>query len=370
MIQDVVIIGGGVIGLTTAYELAGRGFKVTLLDQQQPGQEASWAGAGILPPAYPGDPAHPLAGLTRATNTLWPKLSSELREKTGIDNGFRRCGGLGVSDIGDTESLQSEVQAWQQAGTVVETLTNSNIQSCEQAVSTEIHQAYRLPDLAQVRNPWHLKALLVACQLRGVDIRPGQKVVGFERNHARVTSVQTTHDRFEAGAVVVAAGAWSQELLKGAGCQLQIEPVRGQIVLLSYPNPPFRHVIECGPRYLVPREDGRVLVGSTEEWVGYVKQNTALGLQRLLTFAQRLVPSLKDARFERAWAGLRPHTKHGMPFIGRVPDTQNLFVAAGHFRAGLHLSPITARVISQLINRENPDLDVSGFSPAIAVSEA
>ncbi len=366
MIQDVVIVGGGVIGLTTAYELAGRGLRVTLLDQQQPGQEASWAGAGILPPAHPGDPTHPLATLCRATNELWPSLSADLRETTGIDNGFRRCGGLGVSEIGDTESLQFEIEAWQKAGVTVESLTAADIEKCEAAVSPEISEAYRLPELAQVRNPRHLKALLVACQKRGVDIHSGQRVIGFERHDTEVLGVKTTHGLYSAGAVVVSAGAWSQELLQGAGCQLQIEPVRGQIVQLSCPQPPFRHVIECGPRYLVPREDGLVLVGATEEWVGYDKQNTAHGLQGLLTFAERLVPSLKDARFERAWAGLRPHTKDGLPFIGEVPGVQNLFVAAGHFRAGLHLSPVTARAISQMIAGETPDLDLAAFLPRVA----
>ena len=140
--------------------------------------------------------------------------------------------------------------------------------------------------------------------------------------------------------------------------------MRGQIVLLACPQRPFRHVIECGPRYLVPRDDGRVLIGSTEESVGFNKQNTAEGLRGLLSFAEELVPSLRDALFERAWAGLRPRTVNGMPYIGRLPGQESLFVAAGHFRAGLHLSPVTGRVVSQLIMGEPPIVDVSALAPS------
>ncbi len=363
MSADVVIVGGGVIGLTTAYELAGRGRRVTLLDQQQPGCEASWAGAGILPPALPGDPSHPLAAMCRATNELWPGLSADLRETTGIDNGFRRSGGIGVSESGDAASLLPDISAWNEAGAAVESLNREDIERREPAVNPEIGAAYRLPQLAQVRNPRHLKALLVACAERGVDIRAGQRVCEFERQGDRVCGVRTLSDRLAAGTVVVTAGAWSQELL-AAGCGRRIEPVRGQIVLLTLPRPPFRHVIECGPRYLVPRDDGRVLIGSTEEWVGFDKQNTSHGLRGLLAFAERLVPTLADARFERAWAGLRPHSVDGLPLIGRVDLAENLFVAAGHFRAGLHLSPITARVMAQMIAGETPSVSIDAFSPS------
>lgn len=363
MSADVLIVGGGVIGLTTAYELAGRGVKVTLLDQGVPGREASWAGAGILPPTHPGDPAHPLAAMCRATNALWPDLTADLREATGIDNGFRRCGGLGIGSLSNPEAIEQELDAWRQAGAVVETLSSSEISACEAAINPVITKVYRLPELAQVRNPWHLKALLSACHQRGVEIRTGVRVNGFHRSGGTIIGVDATHGRHDAGTIVVAAGAWSQELLASAGCPIEIEPVRGQIVLLSCPQRPFRHVIECGPRYLVPRNDGRVLIGSTEEWVGFNKQNTAEGLLGLLSFAEELVPALKQASFERAWAGLRPRTVNGMPFIGRVPGEENLIVAAGHFRAGLHFSPVTGRVVSQLIMRESPMVDVSPFAP-------
>jgi len=143
---------------------------------------------------------------------------------------------------------------------------------------------------------------------------------------------------------------------------LEIEPVRGQMLLYKVPKPLTRHILEIGPRYVVPRDDGRILVGSTEERVGFEKANTPDGLAGLQAFAKRMVPALADAPLEQTWSGLRPHTRRGTPYIGRVPDCENLFIAAGHFRAGLHLSPITGRLAAQLVREESPELPMDAFA--------
>ncbi len=365
--QDVVVIGGGAIGLSAAYELAGRGLKVTVLDAGQPGREASWAGAGILPPGHPGDPGHPLVPLCLATRELWPELSAELREFTGIDNGFRRCGGIGVCPTGEGDTLlPAEIETWRTANVRVEPLSAAELHEHEPLLlpgaQREGVQGYRLPDLCQVRNPRHLKAVAIGCTRRGVDIRAGQPVVEFERSGGRVRAVRTPTEHFEAEAFLVTAGAWTQQLLKGIAGSVEIVPVRGQIVLLNLPQLLTRHIIESGPRYLVPRPDGRLLIGSTEEWAGFDKRNTVSALRGLLEFAESLMPALADARFERAWSGLRPHVPDGLPYMGRVPDSRNLYVAAGHFRGGLNLSPITARVMSQLITGETPAVPMAAFA--------
>ena len=137
----------------------------------------------------------------------------------------------------------------------------------------------------------------------------------------------------------------------------------GQIVLLAVETPPFRHVIEVGRRYLVPRPDGRVLIGSTEEWAGFNKCNTAGAVAELLRFAVEVVPALAAARYERAWAGLRPRSLDGLPYLGRVPDTENLFVATGHFRSGLQMSPATAVLMRQLILAQEVLIPLDAFSP-------
>jgi glycine oxidase len=160
----------------------------------------------------------------------------------------------------------------------------------------------------------------------------------------------------------VAGGAWSAGILKQVGVAVDIEPVRGQMVLFKTPQREIHHTIEIGKQYVVARKDGRVLAGSTEEWVGFVKENTPEAVRGLIEFAQQLIPSLKSAEVEMTWAGFRPFTKRGQPYIGRVPGFENLTVAAGHFRAGLHLSPITGRLVAQLLCGERPELSVEAFA--------
>ncbi|HUG90558.1 MAG TPA: FAD-dependent oxidoreductase, partial [Planctomycetaceae bacterium] len=215
--------------------------------------------------------------------------------------------------------------------------------------------------------------LIAGCAARGVRLVSGQPVIGFDRRGSRITATRTPAGTFAAGKFCVAGGAWSRQLLSAAGCEIAVEPVRGQIVLLSCQPLPFRHILNCGPRYLVPRPDGRILVGSTEEHVGFEKRNTAGAIAELLDFAVDLVPALAEARFEQAWSGLRPGSADGLPYLGRVPDTDNLYVAAGHFRSGLQMSPGTALVMRQLMFDQKPVFSLDAFAcdrHAIEVREA
>lgn len=360
--HDVLIIGGGVIGLTIAYESAKRGLKVLVLEQGPFGREASWAGAGIIPPG--GTASGSLDQLAAASSRMWPDLSAELRELTGIDNGYRRCGGVCFAAM-PGEDVSADIAAWRAAGAAVEPLSPAAVHEYEPHIANEwAAAAYRLPGTAQVRNPRHLKALVAACQARGVELRAGHPVTGIDRAGGKVAGVRTPTGRCTAGQFVVAGGAWSRQTLATCDCEVDIEPVRGQIVLLSMLPLPFRHVLECGPRYLVPRTDGRILVGSTEEWVGFDKSNTAEALRELLDFAIGVVPALREATYEQAWSGLRPYARRGRPYIGRVPDCENLLVAAGHFRGGLTLSPITGRLVAQTLAGELPELPLDAYTVA------
>jgi glycine oxidase len=161
--------------------------------------------------------------------------------------------------------------------------------------------------------------------------------------------VLSSAGRIAAGSVVIAAGAWSTPLLPTPFPEAIVEPVRGQMVLFRQATPTFRRVIECGRRYLVPRDDGRVLCGATEERAGFDVRTTPEAIDSLTKFARALVPALESAEVERSWAGLRPYAPAGRPFIGGVPGYRGLYLAAGHFRAGLHLSPITARLIRDAV---------------------
>jgi glycine oxidase len=186
-------------------------------------------------------------------------------------------------------------------------------------------------------------------------------VIGFTEGDGRIESVRSATEVFRAGRFCVAGGAWTRSILSSVNVDIAIEPVRGQIVLVSHTPRLFSHVIQVGPRYLVPRNDGRILIGATEEHVGFAKANTASAVSDLLAFGASLVPALGGARFERAWSGLRPGSADGLPYLGRVPGYENLFIAAGHFRSGLQMSPGTARLMRQSLLDQETDLLLDAF---------
>lgn len=365
--SNVVVIGGGVVGLTIAYETARAGAKVKLLERGQIGQEASWAGAGMLPPANLERAVSPEEKLCGLSNQRWPSLTEELRELTGLDNGYHVCGGLELRTSAAADSLMHEVEYLRAIGVRVEELDTDSLRRLEPNVSESAVAGYRLPDFAQVRNPRHLKALVLACSKLGVELVSGQPVLEFNRAEGRVVSVRTTSGVHGGDQFCVATGAWSSQLL-GNIADVKVEPVRGQIVLLSSDQPMISHVLQDGARYLVPRRDGRLLIGATEEWVGFNKGNTPGAVADLIEFGASLVSKIRGARFERAWSGLRPRAIDRPPYIGRIPNHDNLFVATGHFRAGLQLSTGTAVVIQQLIAGERCEIDLAEFEvPALSL---
>lgn len=359
---DVNIAGGGVIGLSIAYELANRGFSVAVFDRGPIGQEASWAGAGMLPPADLQAAATPRLELRAASRQMWVDWSSRLKEESGVDNGFLNCGGYHVALKDDLPGWPDYVQEWRDAGVVVEECDTALLRERAPFFHPEIAAAFYLPEMCQVRNPRHLKALVLACAQRGVTFHAGTPVVGFEREGSRITGVRTPTQIHRAGYTIITGGSWSPEVLSHLGLCCELLPIQGQIVLLSVDRLPFKEVLECGSRYLVPRSDGRILIGSTERNIGFNKQNTAEGVSGLIQFAESIVPALKEARFERAWAGLRPKSIDGLPYLGRVADYENLFMAAGHYRDGLQLSPITAKLIRQLICKEETEISLEPFT--------
>lgn len=353
---DVVIIGGGVIGLSIAWELTGYGLSVRVLERSGFGQEASWAGAGMLPPGNLTRAKTSEARLRGAAHQLWPKWSEELTSFSGLDNQFIRCGGLEICfDASDAE-YQSGLAALRSEDVAIGTNDLTEIRKSFSQIGEDVAAGYTLPEFCQVRNPRHVKTLQVACAMRGVELVAGSPVHHIEVDGERIVAVQAGAERHQAGEFIVAGGAWSGHLLGQVGIRVAIEPLKGQIVLLKCMPLPFRSVIQAGREYLVPRLDGRILIGSTEENVGFDKRSTAEAVSNLIQFAQRVVPGLRQAEVERSWAGLRPYSGTGRPYIGRLPQFRNGSVAAGHFRYGLHLSPITAVLMRQVLLGQNPDL--------------
>jgi len=365
---DVLLVGGGVIGLSLAWELSQHGAKVCVVDQGPLGQEASWAGAGMIPAGPNRDfwsestPLEQLAGLSQQLHPLWHQ---RLKELTGIDNGYLPAGALYIADNeADGNSLEQKATYWQQLGIEFERLDAAQLAEIEPALAEQASRftaAYLVPQESQLRNPRHVQALVAACQLQGVELRPGIVVHGFESTDGKVVFAQTSEGPICAEQFCLTAGCWTGQLAGSLGLEVPIKPIRGQIVLLNGPAALLRRQVNVGKRYLVPRVEGRILVGSTMEDVGFLKQNTASAMAELMGFAALLLPATAELPIETSWAGLRPATADGLPIIGRIPDVKNAWIAAGHFRAGLQLSTATAVVMRQLILGEVAEVSIESL---------
>lgn len=364
--DDVLVIGGGAVGLALAWELARHGQQVTLLDRQPVGREASWAGAGILPAARRQPWQHPYEQLRGLACELHPQWAESLREWTGLDTGYRRCGGVHLAATpGEAATLAGWARLMEEEGVAIERWTAHELAQREPGVvgpATRANLAgYFLPDEAQVRNPWYLRALTAACRKAGVRLLEQVTVQNWIVQGDILAGVETSAGILHAGRYCVTAGAWTGQLLARLGIATGILPIRGQMVLFRAATPPIRHILNEGSRYLVPREDGHVLAGSTEEEAGFNKSTTPEAIAELTAFARQRVPALQEAVVEQTWAGLRPGSLDGMPYLGALPGLKNGFVAAGHFRSGLFLSPATARVMGAVLRDQPPEVDLTPF---------
>jgi glycine oxidase len=362
--SDVVIVGGGVIGLSTAYALACAGLRSTVLDRRELGREASWAGAGLIPPVAERAAGNPAAALRSWSARLYPDWSAALRDETGIDTGYRRTGGVDVAwSEAEDQALQSLAGHWRAEGIAYERLAPGDSARVEPALNPELRAVYYLPDRAQVRNPWLLRALMAAVSRRGVRLKPWHSVEGYSLRGRRIEAVRTSVGELSCELVIVAAGAWSGPLLQSIGIRVPTPPLKGQIVLLRGEEPLIRRIVEHGKNYLVPRDDGRVLVGATEQDAGFDTRPTLVDTRGLLDEALRLCPVLSQAEVEATWAGLRPGSVDSQPYIGPAPGFENLVIATGHKRAGLQLAPATAELVADLVLGRPPRLDLGPFRP-------
>ncbi len=372
---DCCIIGGGIVGLSIARELAGRGRRVRVLARESNRDTASWAAAGIFPPApEPGLCCdNPNALLTAYSDRLHREWARELRAETGIDNELQACGGLHLTaDEAGLARLTAAADSWRKRGARCEWLTASDVARLEPGLAGAIAAGriaggFLLPEEMRIRPPRHLEALHRSCVARGATMSHDCTVSEIAVAGGRITGLEVlspagtetvTADRY-----VLAAGAWSGPLAERLGLAIDTRPIRGQIALVRPPRQILSRVVNRGFDYLVPREDGRILVGSTLEDVGFDQTTVPAEIDRLLAMAAELIGDLTAAAVEATWAGLRPGSADGLPLIGPVPGCDNAIVAAGHFRAGLHQSTGTAMIVADLVDGRPLPLDIAPFAP-------
>jgi glycine oxidase len=360
---DVVIVGGGVMGCASALALADEGLRVLVLERSVPGAEASSAAAGILGAQTEAQEAGPFFELARLSRASYGSWSTRLQEATGIDIGYRRCGVLRLAfDDPGKQQLAEEI-AWQTAaGLDVETLDAAGVARLEPSVSAMVSFGVFFGEDGRVEPPLLLKALHIAAAAAGARFQSGTYVRSIDvvEGIARGVLLEDgTH--VSSPNVVVAAGSWST-LVDGIPLDpAAVRPARGQIVELETREPVLRRVIVGPSCYLVPRDDGRVLVGSTLEFVGYRREVTAIAVRNLLGAAIEIAPSLADAALGRTWSNFRPYTSRGTPIIGPT-EIRGLVLATGHHRNGILLAPITAEIVRALIIGEKPPIDIAAFS--------
>jgi len=339
--NEFLVIGAGALGLASAEALLQQGAEVTILEQGAVGQESSWAGGGILSPLCPWDYPDVVTQLSTRGASLFGAWAENLHRATGIDPEYQTCGMLVLPPF-DLQIAQN----WCAEHRIKFVLGDGNL---------------LLPDVAQARNPRLLKSLRARVEQLGARIIEHCAVEEFRVGQGKVQKVSTTCGERSAENYIVTAGAWSKKLLGAQALQLDIKPIRGQMLLFKFDLPPLPHIVLQAGTYLIPRRDGHLLVGSTLEDVGFDKSTTTEVSDWLLQRAAAILPALRDMQPVKHWAGLRPGSDKNIPTIGRHPHLENLYINSGHFRYGVTMAPASVEVLMNEIKGTPQPFDVSPY---------
>lgn len=332
---DFLIIGAGAVGLTSALALLQQGYRVTLVERGAVGQEASWAGGGILAPLCSWDYPDAVTRLAHRSMAMFDEAALMLHASTGIDTEYQHSGMLVLPPFPQQQALQ-----W-----CKQHLFDGELVELGQYLPAQQGSGLLLPEVSQVRNPYLLRALRDRVELFGGLILEQQEVQNLEVAGERVVALATARGMLHAENYIVTAGAWSKVLLGEHALGLQVHPVRGQMLLFKFDAPPFRHILVQDRLYFIPRRDGHVLVGSTLEEAGFDKSTTSEARAALLQGVRALFPDWQERDLIRHWAGLRPGSPDNIPTIGRHPQLTNLYANCGHFRYGVTMSLASAELL-------------------------
>jgi glycine oxidase len=355
--SDCLIIGGGIIGMLTAHELSQAGMRITLIERRETGRESSWAGGGIVSPLYPWRYADAVTALATWSQQRYPALAAALHQESGIDPEYQRSGLLVLEVEDKTQAL-----SWGKRHAIaLHSCTADEAVSYDTGLKTGGRGGIWMPEVAQVRNPRLVKAARLAID-HNINILEEHEITELISHNGKIQGVRVGTTKIESERVIICAGAWSQKLLAETAIPPAIEPVKGQMILLKTNPGRVNRILLHNQRYLIPRLDGRVLVGSTLEHKGFDKTTTTETQKELRQFACDHYPALADAPVEHHWAGLRPGSPQGIPFIGPVPGVEGLYLNAGHYRNGVVLGPASARLMADLVLQREPSLDPAPYA--------
>jgi glycine oxidase len=362
--SEVVVVGGGVIGASVAFHLAREGIEVALFERDAVASGASGAAAGMLTPTSDAGDAGPFYRWARRSLEGFEALAAELLERSGVDCEFVRSGTLRLAfDEAGAERLRERTAVFGDAA--LEWLDAADLRTVEPLAATSAVGGVFAPAEANVRSPLLARAFASAARRLGARIEVGVEVTGLRLGGERVTGVETRDGACATPRVVLCAGAWSATgaVWPPGLAPPPVVPVRGQILSVEAPTPAPSTTLLGDGGYVVPKRDGSLVVGATEESVGFDARVTGEGLRRVVELGERLVPAVGDCTFRSAWAGLRPTSPDGLPIVGPIDGVEGLAVATGHHRNGVLLSPVTGALISDWVSGKGIPDDAEAFRP-------
>jgi glycine oxidase len=361
--HDVIIVGGGAIGLSIARELALHGRSVMVLDRGNPRDAASWAAAGMLAPQSEAEAPSPLFDLCLASARIYRAWADQLHEESGVDPEYADSGLLLVASTEESLCRVRRIAEWQRsAGLKAELLSPEDAARLEPFITLPLTGAALMSDECHVTPRRLLEALTGACAVKRVEIRSGVRALAIKNVRGRVTGVRTSTEHFAGGCVVIASGARSPEI-DGLAPPIPVTPRKGQILSLTSQPQGFTRMIRWEHAYIVPRRTGELIVGATNEDAGFDRSITPAGVGSLLTRVQQLSSRVSSLPIGEIWTGLRPATPDGLPVIGKA-SLEGLIYATGHYRNGILLAPITASAVRSIIDESPYPVPLAAVAPS------
>ncbi len=354
---DIVIVGGGVISLLSAYLLEQQGARITIVDKGEVGRESSWAGGGILSPLYPWRYPDPINTLSQYSQQHYQALSETLYAETGVNPEWLRSGLLMLECKDSQQAIKTWATHYQKR---LQPMNQEGIPYCEPRVNKRFEQALYQADIAQVRNPWLVRSLKAYLSNKKVKFVENTAIEKIDTIHNRAIAVRSRDGVYPADKIIIAGGAWSGQF--SALSMLDVRPVMGQMILFKTSPGWLTRIVMRAGKYVIPRADGHLLCGSTIEWNGFEKVTSHRVRKELYAAALAMIPGLKQFEIIKQWSGLRPGSPNGVPYIGEHPEISGLYVNTGHYRYGVVMGLASAQLLTDIIQQRPSFVDKEKYA--------